>query len=233
MTKTHLLIPTIAALALAPFTAGIVEAQQASDTTSEATAAEEAPATEAGDATADTGADAGADTGNDIGLDTGTPVGENGAAERREPATYIKETSGDWQLQCLRTEQGEEPCQLYQLLEDGQGNSVAEVSIFKLAGGGQVEAGATFVVPLETLLTERMTIQVDGGQAKRYDYSFCTPVGCYARVGFTAQDIAQFKRGNVARVTIVPALAPDQKVTVEMSLTGFTKGYDLVTPVRQ
>ncbi|MEC7670337.1 MAG: invasion associated locus B family protein, partial [Pseudomonadota bacterium] len=70
------------------------------------------------------------------------------------------------------------------------------------------------------------TVQVDGGQAKRYDFAFCAQMGCVARVGFLPQDIASFKAGNVANVTIVPAAAPDQKVTVPMSLTGFTAAYD-------
>ena len=122
---------------------------------------------------------------------------------------------------------------MYQLLTDGQGTSVAEISLFRLAGGGQVVAGATFVVPLETLLTEKLTLQVDAGQAKRYDFSFCTKIGCYARVGFTAQDIAGFKAGNVAKIGITPALAPDQKVTLEMSLKGFTASFDKVTELRQ
>ena len=171
-------------------------------------------------------------------LDTGEVVGEApAAAAPGQDRTYVRETNGDWALQCLKTsEDGTEgeadPCQMYQLLGDGQGNSVAEVSIFRLQNSGQVVAGGTFVVPLETLLTERLTIQVDSGQAKRYDYSFCTQIGCYARVGFTNEDISRFKAGAVAKITLVPALAPDQKVTVNMSLTGFTASFDKVTPIQ-
>ena len=82
------------------------------------------------------------------------------------------------------------------------------------------------VVPLETALPQQITLSVDGGKARRYPYSFCSQVGCYARVGFTSEDIASFKLGNAATVTIVPALAPDQKVELVLSLTGFTAAYD-------
>lgn len=160
-------------------------------------------------------------------LDTGEVVGDSA-----EDATYIRSQEGDWQIQCLRVDEGEEPCQLYQLLTNSEGASVAEVSLFKVEGGGQIEAGATFIVPLETLLTQKLTIQVDGGQARRYDFSFCTQVGCYARIGFTAAEIAAFKAGQVANVTIVPVLAPDQRVTVPMSLTGFTASYDSIAPTQ-
>ena len=157
-------------------------------------------------------------------LDTGEPVGDPSAAGGDD--TYVRSTHGDWAIQCLRVEEGAEPCQMYQLLRDEHGGSVAEVSIFKLTGSNQVEAGGTFIVPLETLLTEKLNIRVDSGQAKRYDFSFCTTVGCYSRVGFTGEDVAAFRRGNVANVTIVPALAPDQRVTVGMSLSGFTAAFD-------
>ena len=121
---------------------------------------------------------------------------------------------------------------MYQLLRDQNGGSVAEVSIFRVPNGGQVSAGGTFIVPLETLLTQKLNIRVDSGQAKRYDFSFCTQIGCYARVGFTDEDVAAFRRGNVANVTIVPALAPDQLVTVAMSLSGFTAAFEEITALQ-
>lgn len=203
MTKPILLLTTIASFAFS-------SALLAQDST--ATDATEAPA-------------ANSDV---LELDTGEPVVEQGADNN----SYIKSTHGDWAVQCLRVQEGPEPCQMYQLLKDQNGGNVAEVSIFRVTNSGQVEAGGTFVVPLETLLTEKLNVRVDSGQAKRYDFSFCTPVGCYARVGFTAEDVAAFRRGNVANVTIVPALAPDQRVTVGMSLSGFTAAYDEVTSLQ-
>lgn len=158
-------------------------------------------------------------------------LGEGNAQSR--PQSYIKETFDDWSLQCIEAQEGEEICQMYQLLEDDSGSSVAEASIFKLENGGQAVAGGTFVVPLETLLTQKLTISVDGGEPRRYDYSFCNPVGCYARVGFTQADVDRFRRGVTARVRLVPALAPDQEVVVEMSLAGFTAAYDAASSLRQ
>ncbi|MGR3378398.1 invasion associated locus B family protein [Salipiger abyssi] len=163
-------------------------------------------------------------------------MGETEGEAGQQAETYVKATHGDWALQCLRAPEGseaEDPCQMYQLLKDGNGGNVAEVSIFRLANGGQVAAGGTFVVPLETLLTQKLTIAVDGGQAKRFDFSFCTQVGCYARVGFTADDVARFKAGSVAKVSIVPALAPDQRVELDMSLSGFTAAFDESSALRQ
>lgn len=122
---------------------------------------------------------------------------------------------------------------MYQLLTTAEGASVAEVSIFQLKDAGQAVAGGTFVVPLETLLTQKLRISVDGSKARIYDYSFCNQIGCYARVGFTQEDVNRFKAGAKATVTLIPALAPDQKVELNMSLSGFTAAFDASTAMTQ
>jgi len=142
--------------------------------------------------------------------------------------SYTASVHGDWENRCVRTEDGADPCQLYQLLKDSDGNPVAEISIFGLPAGQQAAAGATVIVPLETLLTEELTLQVDGSRARKYPFSWCSQIGCIARIGFSAAEVDAFKKGSRANLTIVPVVAPDQKVTVSASLVGFTAGYDAV-----
>jgi len=164
------------------------------------------------------------------GLSLGTPLdnAEPASIEDLAPGQpYVRGQSGDWFFRCLKSPEGEvDPCQLYQLLKDSDGNDVAEMSIFPLPDSGPAAAGATIVAPLETLLTEQLTLSVDGGSARRYPFTFCNTAGCVARVGFTTEDIAGFKRGNEATLRMVPAAAPDQVVTLTVSLSGFTAGYD-------
>ena len=195
-------------LALMLMAAPAAFAQEASDDTTEAAPAEETAAEE----TTDTPSD----------LSLGEPVNINAVGQ-----PYIREEFGDWALRCLRAPEGQDdPCQLYQLLLDADGNAVAEISMFPLPGGGRAAAGATIVAPLETLLTEQLTISVDGGQARRYPFTFCNAAGCVARVGFTQDEVNQFKRGNAGQMRLVPAGAPDQEILLEISLTGFTAGFD-------
>ena len=181
------------------------------------------PATDpAADPAATPATDPAADPASDLNM--GAPV-EAGPPQVGE--TYSRgEPFGDWSLRCLKAETGEDPCQLYQLLKDADGNAVAELSMFPLPPGGQAAAGATIVAPLETLLTEQITIAVDGTGARRYPFTFCNRAGCVARVGFTAEEVAQFKAGAEASMRIVPAAAPDQEVVLRISLVGFTAGYD-------
>ena len=144
-------------------------------------------------------------------------------------STYVAANFEAWEQRCVRTEDGADPCQLYQLLKDSTGNAVAEFSMLNLPAGGQAAAGATVIVPLETLLTENLLLAVDGSKPKVYPFSFCSTIGCISRIGFTADEVAGFKKGAKAVLTIVPVVAPDQKVNVELSLKGFTAGYDAVS----
>lgn len=164
------------------------------------------------------------------GLSLGTPLEQAAPATIEDLAPgqpYIRGESGDWLFRCLKSPEGEvDPCQLYQLLQDAEGNNVAEISIFPLPDSGRAAAGATVVAPLETLLTQQLTLSVDGGAARRYPFTFCNTAGCVARVGFTEDEVNQFKRGNSATLRMVPAAAPDQEVVLTVSLSGFTAGYD-------
>jgi invasion protein IalB len=139
---------------------------------------------------------------------------------------YLGGTFEQWELRCVKAKDGSDPCELYQLLKDQKGNAVSEISMFPLPAGGKAAAGATVMVPLETLLTANMTLTIDTAQPKVYPFTVCGQVGCVARVGFTADEVAQFKKGAKATLTIVPFAAPDQKVNLDISLKGFTAGFE-------
>lgn len=156
---------------------------------------------------------------------TGLNLGETIVDGRAIGEEYIKETFGDWAHRCITTD-GDDPCNSYQLLMDGEGNAVAEISLVPLTNGGQAVAGGTIVTPLETLLTRQITLQVDDGPGRRYPFTFCTRTGCVSRVGFTQADIDAMKAGAEARLSIFPAGSPEQPVTLSVSLTGFTAAYD-------
>jgi len=157
-------------------------------------------------------------------LALGEPVGP----QVGEP--YVRDSFGDWALRCIKSEEGApDPCNLYQLLSNEDGVAVAEFNVFPLPEGQRAAAGATIVVPLETLLTQQLTIAVDGQNARRYPFTFCNRAGCVARLGFTQAEVDEFKRGAAATVRLVPAAAPTEEVVLDVSLTGFTAGFTATT----
>lgn len=159
-------------------------------------------------------------------LSTGEPVQQ----ATRGPSIYVKEEHGDWEVRCLEAPEGQEdPCQMFQRLNDQNGNPTADINIFDLPDGADIVAGATIVTPLQTLLTAQVTVTVDSNEPRRYPYAFCDATGCFSRMGFQADDIARMRRGAKATIIVVPAQAPDQAAELTMSLTGFTAAYQAVT----
>jgi len=157
-------------------------------------------------------------------------MGQEVGAADGPGSNYTAANFEAWEQRCVRTESGIDPCQLYLLLKDKEGNSVAEFTMFNLPKGseGPAVAGATFIAPLETLLTAGMMLQIDAAKPKAYPFTFCTQIGCVARIGFTAEEVAAMKSGANAMISIVPFVAPDEKVELTMSLKGFTAGFDAV-----
>jgi len=105
---------------------------------------------------------------------------------------YVKGTFGDWTLRCLKTEQAQNPCQLVQLMHSPDGSPVAEYNLNPIQSDGLVLAGANVITPLETLLTQQLTIQVDDQNAKIYPFAFCMQLGCVARIGLTQEDLDSY-----------------------------------------
>ena len=202
-------------------------------------------AQDSGNAETTEGADAEpADGANADGLSLGVPDIQVGQ-------TYSDGSHGDWEIRCVKAAEGNDPCQMYQLLKDEQGNSVAEigpqVAERDLDDPVGVERARTdrvllgrhaeqrFIAAVEHLVTpQRFRLAVDGGQARLYPYRFCAQVGaqrygCIARLGFTADEVESFKRGSAAAVTIHAAGKPGDPVNLTLSLTGFTAGWASIT----
>ena len=141
---------------------------------------------------------------------------------------YIAERIGDWSMRCIRSENGQDPCELFQLLVNNEGNPLSEIMVFPLPQGQAAIAGATIIVPLKTLLTARMTIGFDAEITKSYPYSFCTEIGCIARIGLTEDDIALMKAGDRSVITIRHMDAPNKALNLNLSLSGFTAGFNKI-----
>lgn len=144
---------------------------------------------------------------------------------------YTKSTHGDWQLRCLRTQDGKDPCELYQLLRDDQQTPVAEISVVPFSG--EAAAVLNFVAPLETNLEAGMGLQIDAGKNNRYPFMVCAPIGCVSRIGMSQAELDSLKRGNKATVSLLPfgGTMEENLVRLNVSLSGFTAGFDELVKV--
>lgn len=145
-------------------------------------------------------------------------------AEPQVGQPYAKETHGAWTLRCMKTESGNDPCELYQLLRDPENSPVAEASVIPM-NGGDVEAVITFIAPLETDLQAGLGLQVDNGKGARYPFMLCAQVGCISRIGLAAAELGPLRRGSNATISVLPFGAKKEElVRLPMSLSGFTAG---------
>ena len=159
-------------------------------------------------------------------LDDEFPVAED-SDEPKEGQLYVREAHGSWEVRCVKAA-GDEPeaCRLYQLLQDQNGASVAEIDFQKLPEGGKAVAGVDFASPLGTLLTEQVVMRIDSGKAKKYQFGWCDQYGCFSRFGLTGEELANLKKGANAHITIVSVALPEEPINLTVSLTGFTAAWN-------
>ncbi|WP_299847856.1 invasion associated locus B family protein [uncultured Paracoccus sp.] len=221
--------PAADAAATAEAPAAADQAEAAVDgATAEATEAATEATTEApaADAAAAPAADAATAPVDAAAAPAEAPAADTASTEPQVGAYYLKATHGDWTIRCIKAQEGQpDPCELYQLLKDGEGNSVAEVTMIPLSQG-EAAAGATIVAPLETDLIRGLGLKIDSAAPRGYPFNFCAPVGCVSRMGFDAAGLNGLKRGNSATVSLLPfAGDPENPVELPMSLAGFTAAF--------
>lgn len=148
--------------------------------------------------------------------------------ETAEIGQGYRTTNGDWNVDCEKTVSGDDPCLMNQVLRNDEDFAIMETEVTRLASGSGSAAVLLIKTPLMTMLPEGVTLRIDGGDPARIPFFFCDSSICMARANLRDQDVAAFKRGSKAELRIVPVAAPDQSVTVEMSLSGFTASYDVL-----
>ena len=236
MTRTSTAAALAALIALGPVGMALAQTAPAADgaTPPAAAPAAETPAAEtpaaqtpAADATAPA-ADAPAEApATDAAPNAAGPAGGDQVG-----SYYTKSTHNSWILRCLRTPDGKDPCELYQLLKDTADKPVAEISVIPFTG--QAAAILNFVAPLETDLQAGLGIQIDSGKNNQYPFMVCAPIGCVSRIGLTQAELDSFKRGNKATISLLPFGAePANAVKLDMSLSGYTAGFTELQTVIQ
>lgn len=155
------------------------------------------------------------------------PAAEAPAADANAiGASYTASTHDDWTVKCIRTAEGKDPCEIYQVLKTAEGNPLADISITSLPAGQEGAAGITVMTPLETLLTAGVAIQIDDKKPVIYPFTFCAQPGCFARIGITQAELDGFSKGNAGKISVVPVAKPDARVEASLSLKGFTAAFD-------
>ncbi len=147
---------------------------------------------------------------------------------------YVDETFTDWARECVRLPEGTEgddPCLITQLLKNGEGRIFGKFNVRRLPQGARAVAQADVFVALELVpyLPAGLSLGVDKGLAKEYQYQFCRPAtGCLAQPNLSQADIEAFKAGDVLTMSFAIVTPGNEVAGVNgpISLKGFTAAWE-------
>lgn len=141
-------------------------------------------------------------------------------------AELERTTVGAWDVAC--SPQGSN-CAMAQIGNDSAGVPVLEMVVRKLeepleVGERTAIAVLDVITPLGVVLTEGLSVVIDGGPQESAPFQICTEQGCLVREPIDNDLISRFKRGNSAVVSVVAANQGEVEAT--LSLSGFTKAFN-------
>ena len=85
-----------------------------------------------------------------------------------------------------------------------------------------------FTVPLGVALRAGIGVQIDDGEAIAVPYEQCNPVGCVAGLPLDDKLLGVLKRGLSGKIMVVDGSG--RRISLQISLKGFTAGFNALTP---
>ena len=154
-----------------------------------------------------------------------------GATASAQLSDVLKETHGDWEIRCINDSN---TCAMSQVGKTNDGKRALLVTIQRLKGaaaenGTVVPAAMTVQTPLGILLPYGVRLKIDADQVIPLPLSRCVPAGCVSQAPMLDQAVAKMKKGSKA----VFGFFLESEVLVNVSLRGFTKAFNSLTPVAQ
>lgn len=155
-----------------------------------------------------------------------TEGAQPGAQGQRE--LVVTATHGDWEIVCVN---GEPPCVMRQDGVTGDGQRALEISVRRVepqqTEQGTVESVLTIVTPLNVLLRQGLTLQIDSAEPSTGQYTICTTDGCTLSEPAPNALIDRFKRGAQAKMSFVFVQGQQAgRVEAVVSLNGFTAAWN-------
>lgn len=136
-------------------------------------------------------------------------------------------TFNDWTMRCSeatnqQTQAKVTVCEATQRIVNAEGTPVMEVVV--TIPPNQSEAVGVIIAPLGVVLPAGIAVSIDGNAMGKLPYLRCVNQGCLGQFVFTADQLAAWKRGVKAEVTVVRGNG--QEVKLPLSLSGFTAATD-------
>lgn len=142
-----------------------------------------------------------------------------------EEQLYVSEIFKDWKKICRKDSDEEDLCHIYQLILDENDHPTSELTLYRIENEEGVSAVATVLVPLETLLTSNLSLNIDKGVSVEFPFSWCDKRGCYARIAFTDDDVFSMRNGQSGTIKIFSISSADKAIILKLSFLGFIDAF--------
>ncbi len=141
----------------------------------------------------------------------------------------LKATHGAWEIRCI---EGTETCAMSQIGKTGDGKRALLVTIQRLKdakadNGTPIPAAMTVQTPLGVLIPYGVRLKIDADDVIPLPLSRCVPAGCISQAPMLDAAVNKMKKGSKA----VFGFFLDNEILVNVSLSGFTKAFNSLTPV--
>lgn len=149
-------------------------------------------------------------------------------SEERVEAQLSGDVSEAWVRRCDENEAGEEIyCEILQRLNIQE--SGARLLDFAIGFPADSDAArGALIVPLGVLIEPGLDFQIDDGEVFKVRLRYCLQQGCYAFINLNEELIGQMKSGSQVSVTLTNLQG--QRITIPVTLTGFTAAIEDITP---
>lgn len=159
----------------------------------------------------------------------GLAAGLAGSAHAQQQKEVEKTTHGDWAVRCL---EGTDDCRITQIGKNANGQDALLVSIQRIKGaktqaGADIPAALQVQAPLGVLIPYGVRLRIDEGETAPLGITRCLPIGCVAGAPMTDEAVNLMKKGTSANFAYVL----QNEVVIKISLKGFTKAYESLTPL--
>jgi invasion protein IalB len=137
-------------------------------------------------------------------------------------ATSVRETYGDWLVQCA-TQESRKTCTMQQEVKIKSGQRLLGIEL-RPAGAG---AEGALVLPFGLALAKGASVQIDeGATLARFAFHTCIPAGCVAPVKLDAKALAGLRKGGALKIKVTPADEGAEPSQWAVSLAGFSTAFD-------
>lgn len=151
------------------------------------------------------------------------------AAAQAQSQEVLRDTFGSWEVRCI---EGTETCAMSQVGNTSDGKRALLVTIQRVIvttdNGTPVPAALTVQTPLGILLPYAVRLKIDSNDVVPMPLSRCLPAGCISQAPISDNAVNQMKAGTKA----VFGFFLNSEVLVDISLSGFTKAYNSLKPIK-